>query len=344
MKQQLKNYRDEFTDRVLTILWDQWTTLGVKGYGKNWMGSTLDPEALLLFSSTIARYDARLFDSILEWIGINGRFINLTRLNRMVKHEKFEGHSVLKAMVSSASTSENKSKWSRLSSGTIKEAAEPIPLFFRADGTPLPVINKPDSVFLKYGFLRDIPHKRDTVHPFHAQAPGNLLLRLRAFFGVNARCEILLYLLLNGRGSPRAISRDSYYFPATSSKALAEMEQSDLLISQIEGRHRYYQITSPLLKKIFIDEKTTPTWIVWARLLRSIELIWLFLHNELTLTRTTLEQSSALRRVLKNDVIPRFNNCGIPFLFGRESNYSAEKLIPFFIKRFNETLDWLSNE
>jgi FdrA protein len=103
MKQLLLEFRNEFIDRILEILWDQWTSLGIAGRGKVRTGSVIDPEALLLISCSIARYDARLFDAILEWLKINGRFVSVLRIKRMLKEEQFIGEGVLTALVAAAS-------------------------------------------------------------------------------------------------------------------------------------------------------------------------------------------------------------------------------------------------
>ena len=91
MQNQLANFRHELLDRLLDIVWRQWTTAGVSGHGKSWTGSVIDPEALLLFSTTIGRYEARLFDAIQEWLRVNGQFINVQRLKRILKEEQFAG-------------------------------------------------------------------------------------------------------------------------------------------------------------------------------------------------------------------------------------------------------------
>ena len=75
MQNQLTDIRQEFLDRLLDTIWRQWTTAGISGHGTPWTGSVIDPKALLLFSCTIGRYDARLFDAVQEWLRTNGRFI-----------------------------------------------------------------------------------------------------------------------------------------------------------------------------------------------------------------------------------------------------------------------------
>ena len=138
MKKYLKDYRDELLDQVLDIVWDQWTTLGVSGQGKLVKRCVIDPEAMLLFSCSMARYDARLFDAIVEWLKINGRFINVARITQTLKNERFSGKPVLQAMVAAAGTSEHESKWHRLIHKTDRKQSEPEMLFYHKNGNASP--------------------------------------------------------------------------------------------------------------------------------------------------------------------------------------------------------------
>ena len=338
----LTDFKSEYRDRLLEILWRQWTTLGVSGYGETWSGSVIDPEALLLFSCTILRYDARLFDAVLEWLRVNGRFVNVQRIKRMLKTESFAGEAVLSALAAAIKNSVHEAKWARLASKKVDEENKPEPLFFLKDDRPIPVIRQEDPIFLKHGFSRALFKERGVALQFRPEPPGNLILRLRALLGVNARCEILAYLLLNDRGSPRAMARDCYYFPATVSKALAEMSQSGYLVSQTEGRHRYYKLISDQWRELLLGNAEPQPWVVWARLFSALEQVWLFLNRADLSEKSALVQSSALRRLLKDPVISQLNRAGLYFMFGDDSAHSGEALLPFFIERIKKVLDKIS--
>ena len=66
MTMSLEEFRTGFRDRAIELLWRQWTSLGVSGYGVPWRGGAVDPEALLLLTCRLGRYDARLFDAMIE--------------------------------------------------------------------------------------------------------------------------------------------------------------------------------------------------------------------------------------------------------------------------------------
>lgn len=338
MATQLTTFRAELLPRLLDLAWSQWTTLGVSGRSPIWKGSTIDPDALLLFSCTMGRYDARLFDAILEWLRINGRFNSIPRLKRMLKEETFAGERILLAMVDVASTSENSARWARMTRAGRKRSKKE-PLFFSKDGAPLPVVREPEPGFARHGFLRDRFESRDIAGSFRPELPSNLLLRLRALLGVNARCEIFQFLLLNGHGSPRALAKDCYYYPATISKALAEMSQSGFVISRTEGRNRFYTLVPKTWQELFLGSGPAMAWIVWPRLFSALEQLWLFLDESDLTDQSELAQASALRRILKRSVASQLNRSGSNLMFGDDSAHPAEALIPFFVDQVRNVVD-----
>ncbi len=341
MQTPLTDFRTEFLDRLLDVVWSQWTALGVSGHGQKWWAPPIDPDALLLLSCTIARHDARLFDAVLEWLRINGRFVNIQRVKRMLKDETFAGEPVLRAVAAATSTSANEAKWARMTRGGAKSRAKKETLFFLKNGSALPVIHEPDPLFETYGFLRDRFEERGVAEPFRPEPLSNLLLRLRALLGVNARCEIFQFLLLNARGSPRAMAKDCYYFPATISKALAEMSQSGFVVSRTEGRHRYYKLRPEIWRDLFVGTDSKASWVVWASLFSALEQVWLFLDQPHLVSQSALAQASSLRRILKRSVLSQLDRSGVASMFGDDSAPSGEALIPFFVAHMRSVLDCL---
>jgi hypothetical protein len=340
MKTSLSDFRGEFRTRLLDLLWRQWIALGVSGQGTPWDGAAIDPEALLLASCTVARHDARLFDAMLEWMRINGRYINVQRVNRMFSQELFAGQAVFRVVAAMTKTTVHASKWGRSAQSADGAGGEPAPLFYLKDGHPLPVVRGKDMLFAGYGFLRDRFEPRGVALPVRAEPAPNLILRLRALLGVNARCEILAFLLLNSRGSPRAVARDCYYFPATVSKALSEMSASGYMVSRLEGRHRYYKLVPEAWRALLVGDAHL-SWVVWARILSALEQIWLLLWQEGFLQKSLLAQASALRRILRQSVLERLDQSGLAFTFGDDSGYPGDTLTPFFITRMRALLDVL---
>jgi hypothetical protein len=351
MKTLLTEFKKEFQDRVFDILWRQWSALGVAGHGDVWRGSLIDPEALLLITCTVGRYDARMFDAMVEWMGINGRYINVQRLKRIMTSELFAGEQVVRAVAAITSDSVSAAKWSSMAK-TGEAGEPPCPLFFLSHGKPMPVVQETDPIFREHGLLRTRYEARNVAQLFRPEPVSNLMLRLRAFLGVNARCEIIAYLLLHEKSSPGSLARDAYYFPLTISKAMAEMRDSGFLASRIQGRRRDHRLAPGIWSDLFVGHEQ-PRWIVWPRLFRAIEVLWMFFQDtaitqndplaQASITQTdALAQASALRRVLIKSVVDRSETSGLDYSFGDLSGYPGEELIPFFIDRITAMLDTLS--
>ena len=151
MKALLSDFRTEFRDQLLDLLWRQWTALGVSGHGGTWEGSAIDPEALLLFSCSIARHDARLFDAMLDWMRINGRYINVQRVKRIFVQEGFAGETVFQAVAAVTKTPAYATKWGRSTQSVASGASTLEPLFYLKDGKPMPVLREKDPLFAAAG-------------------------------------------------------------------------------------------------------------------------------------------------------------------------------------------------
>ncbi|MCD4655107.1 winged helix-turn-helix domain-containing protein [bacterium] len=337
----LINFRNEYLSLVLDLIWSQWITIGINGHGKKWTTSVIDPDALLIFSCTFARYDARLFDAIIEWLKHNSHYINITRLKRMMKTEIFEGQDILKAMITSHTNLTNNLKWASLLKPSSASPDKEL-LFYLPNGKPMPVTGSRDAIFQKFGYIRQPFHKRNVATKFQASIPGCFLLQLRAFLGVNARCEILNLLLSKGADSPRSIARECYYYPATMTKALAEMEDSGYVVSRIVGRRHVYSMMMSNWSDLLGISHHSTKWIVWARLFSALEQIWALIEANRDRSITLLEESSILRRLLNDSVVKQLETTGVPFPTLNVSRYPNESLVPEFIHRLKNMLLWIS--
>ena len=94
----LKEFKKTILESLLDLLWRQWSALGVSGYSHSEESQVVDPEALLLLTLTVARYDARLFDEVLDWLEVNGDYLNVQRLQNLVKQFDFKARTELSAV------------------------------------------------------------------------------------------------------------------------------------------------------------------------------------------------------------------------------------------------------
>jgi len=327
MEKWLSDYRQEVLDGLLQFLWRQWAQLGVAGQIGGSDAWVIDPEALLVFSCTMARHDQRLFDEILDWSTKNERFFNIQRLRTILHQEQFAGESVVGAMASCLARRNPPLKWRRLAeSGRPRDATtSPRPLFFLKNGAPLPVLGERDAIFLDYGWLRNPVEYRGLSLAFPPKSPAALLLQLRSLIGVGARCETLLYLFLNEKATIQEVAENTYYSWRSIQEVLYELGHSGLLQFPGAKRGRTYRLDGrPWLDILLNDTSTRLRWICWPPLLRALEIIWAKLNDPVLEELSPLGQASEFRSVMVESVNDRIEKSGFGGYVRNPAVYQGE--------------------
>ena len=115
---------------------------------------------------------------------------------------------------------------------------------------------------------------------------ANLLFKLRALFGLQARAEVMAYLLVFESGHPGEMAERLAYFRRTLQTTLNDLERSGHLLTRREGREKRFWlrreewrflITWPAAKTGSPAE--FPAWVDWAARFAALEAIWKFLNH-----------------------------------------------------------------
>jgi len=337
----LQNFRNDFLDSMLTFLWQQWSTLGAPGYSDGDDPRIIDPEALLLFSLTISRYDARLFDEIMDWLARHGDYINIQRLKRMLAEESFSAQQLLLAVAAVMAEQGKASKWGRLAE------LSPVPdktasLFFNQEGLPINHFGAADPVFAKYGFLRPPWCARDHTHTIQIMKHSGLLFRLRALFGNNARADIILYLLTHESGHPRRIARECYYFQKTVQDALVEMAASGIVRVQSRGKEKHYRLAREDWYQLLQITEPAPIWLSWPLLFSALEKIWAKIGDPEFANLDELVQSSELRQLMKI-IRPKNELSGLGLFWEDDAFYPGNDYLKVFVQDISDLIEKLVN-
>ena len=264
------------TGQVVDFLWHQWSSIGVAGYARASNDRIIDPEALLLATTRFGRYDSRLMDESIDWLVKFGRRINLQRLQNL--HREWPGVAdprVLAAISDILGQQAVLRKW-RVIAELAPQHNALESLFLSRDGKPSGHFGAVEPFFEKYGFLRGKLEHRGMSQPPDPRSPGNLLFTLRALFGVNARAEIMAWLLTHNSGHPAAISRSTGYFSKSIQQTLNEMEESGQILSVRQGREKLFHVRAQdwrFLATPAADDgslKPFPRWVDWMPLFAAI--------------------------------------------------------------------------
>ena len=271
MHTSFQHSKDRLLKLFLDFLWCQWSALGVAGQRGGDDDRVIGPESLLLATTRYGRYDSRLLDEVIDWLSSNGKRINLQRLRRIHDECPVADLRVLAAISGGLATQSMMRKWITLSD-PLPVAAEPEPLFIRFDGSAFPIFHKPDPDFLRHGLLRDPMERRRMSQSPDPSRAANLLCCLRALFGVNARAEIVAWLLTHESGHPAAIARDTGYFSKSVQHTLNEMEDSGHIRSRREGREKIFWVKPGAWDVLITWSQPSgfPRWVDWMPVFSAI--------------------------------------------------------------------------
>ncbi len=297
MKTSLQHFRNDYLEILLGFLWREWTALGVAGQERGGLRHVVDPEALLLFTCSLGRYDQRLFDEVLDWLTKNGRFLNVQRMKNILGKEDFGGGKVLSAVADWLSEQSDPQKW-RLLARIGGHTSELQSLFYLPDGRPLPQTSDSDAVFRKHKLTRNPITLRGYAQAFASDATPCLFLRMRALFGLNARSDVLTYLALNKTGHPRQVARELYYSQKAIHDVMTDMACSGVVLSSRGARERTFRIDPDALP--FLTGKIEVSgWINWPILLSSAEAVWRLTEELCSADLDSLVQSSEVTLAMK---------------------------------------------
>ncbi len=297
MKTSLQQFRDDYLEMLLRFLWREWTTLGVAGQERGALRHVVDPEALLLFTCSLGRYDQRLFDEVLDWLTKNGRFLNVQRMKNILGKEDFGGGKVLSAVADWLSQQSDPMKW-KLLAKMDGQTSESQSLFYLSDGRALPQQSDSDVIFLKHGFTRNPIALRGYTETFSSDTAPCLFLRMRALFGLNARCDVLTYLALDETGHPRQVARELYYSQKAIHDVMTDMACSGVVHSSRGARERTFRIAADALP--FLTGQTEVSgWINWPILLSAAETVWRLAEELSTAKLDSVVESSEIALTIK---------------------------------------------
>ena len=341
-----KGFRDIFIESILNFLWRQWSALGVLGESRTHDPWVLDPESMLLFTLQMGRYEPRIFDEVMDWLVVNGSWIDIQRLRGILREKDETTKNLTGAVAAFLMKEANERKWKNLSqscrSQVFNGSSNGQPLFCEKGGKPHPISNKPDPDFLSYGFNRP----QMTVRRMTRQVPitGHNTLRflLRALFGLGSRAECLVYLLTHDGGHPSEVAKAIGISVRATQDALIELSRSGLVLTRILGKRKIeYWISHErwweFLSKASIAETERPIWIDWVALYSALSKVWVALNEIGKEGITDYMRSSKLRDSL-DLVSSEFTRSGldIPPIPGREVRPEAyeEAFEAFIIKIF----------
>ncbi len=277
-----RNFKDIFLENILDFLWRQWSALGIVGGARTEDLWAIDPEALLVFSLEMARYEPRLFDEILDWMVVNGKWIDNQRLRGIIKRNNETASRLMSAAASfvSKEAGSYERKWKPFSSlHKYSQHIRPESLFRTKEGLPYPKPQSPLKLFLDQGLLREPISIRKLTRPVPVAITSNIRFSLRALFGIGSRAECILFLLTHEAGHPSEIAKAIGISFMGARKTLLDLSDSGLILTRNKGKRRIeYWVSQKrwweFLSGVNYKEARIPVWLDWIALFSALMNVW----------------------------------------------------------------------
>ncbi|MDP8262202.1 MAG: hypothetical protein P9M13_02740 [Candidatus Ancaeobacter aquaticus] len=286
MKISPNNFKEELQNKLIELHWKQWTALGLSSNVKEQSRWFIDLESLILSTLFIGRFDKRLLGESLGWILKNRRYINLSRLKNLSKHflEKIKypnGPLIIEGLIDLIEEIQRTAD-SKIGGIDIDSVSQSFPEEYSQT-------------------IRNMVLKNSVVEP-QVKKNASMQLHLRCIFGVNARVEILLYLMTIKEGNSNRIAKEIFYNQKIVYRILESWSGAGFLARQRKKRETLYllQDGSMFVKSISDVEKFH--YINWGEFFTFFDNLLLVLDAEPWSSDAYLV-SSSFRNVIEEAII-----------------------------------------
>jgi hypothetical protein len=229
------------------LAWEQWSQLGLSAAPPAQREErAADPEALLLFTLHVGRYDPRLFDEVLDWLALNTPLISTQRLRNLCTNAT--DRALADAALDWAATARRRTRPPGVDPQPPADGLEP--LFH-----DLPVLGDAlDPAFSRHGFARPPLTASGKSQPPRLRDPISFAMRLRRLLGVGVRAEVVRILLTirAPRLSSGVINASAGFDQRNVREGLAQLHEAGVIDIVRVSDDRHYSIH----------------WDDWATLLR----------------------------------------------------------------------------
>ena len=197
----LTEFKERFTHGFLEVQWKHWSALGVASHVEPEERWLIDIEALTLTTLIAGFQDTRLLNASIEWLVRNGDWLNLQRLKRIARRfteplpklsPRIDALLDPQVFILLGNTLKRfgQKVWTEKGPGTREFGKTSVTRY--------------EDFFTKF-------QMRNIVTDVVPQRPSLLQLTLRGILGIDARVEVLIYLLSKQSGNSNAIAKEVFY-------------------------------------------------------------------------------------------------------------------------------------
>ncbi len=274
-KMLISELKERTQQAFLEFAWRQWAQMGVSANAVGFDRWAIDPEAMVLFTVAVARYDPRLFDEILDWIARNRRLLTMQRLRNLTSRFSVDARLVGATMASAGEPVP--SQW--LKSQVSDQSPGDVPVF---SSDVVGFVGEPDPIFAEYGYLRPRVVLSGKSREPDIKIPANFAFQLRHLLGPGSRSEVMRILLTfrDGPLDAARLSDEVGFAKRNVNDTLASLTASRTVKARWSGNERLfvaYRDKWATLLEVAPSAERFPLFVSWVHLLpASLEIIaWL---------------------------------------------------------------------
>jgi hypothetical protein len=271
MEISVEDFHSHLLERVLDLLWRQWSTLGTYTTTPAYEAAVIDPEALVCATTWFARYSPRLFDEAMDWLGINDGLISIDRLKSIAGLFSGDTRAALGATLDYLWEIKGRTKFRGKSTRWEKERPKRKETLFRswpAKGEPLG--GNGDEVFLRWGFERGPVELRGMTSSPNLENAANLRFVLRDLFGLGVRAEVATFLIVVGRGNSSQVAKAVTQNQRAVYTVLDDFARGGFAHKREAGREIVFTIDKERWSR-FIELKGDARFIQWADVFSALQ-------------------------------------------------------------------------
>jgi hypothetical protein len=301
--------KDRVDRSFLAFLWRQWVQLGVSGEPvlDRW---AIDPEVLLVLTMRLGGRDPRLFDEVLDWLCLNGKLISVQRLRNLTKEDQ-----VSRTLVDAALA------WAGAHNPVLHGWRDgPPPPRPGESVSPGPVrVRQPDPILEEFGVRWPRVEPSGNSGSPDTSEPASFCFKLRSFFGVGSRAEIVRFFLTarEDRATANRVADVTRFAKRNVYETLVALEEAGPIITERRGNEILYSLhPAGWWDVLDLASDYEPAFLDWVALMPLlIELItWLDEKESLELSSYMLASEA---RELIGQIGPNLRSVGVTVPDGR---------------------------
>ncbi len=257
----------------MRVVSQQWAALGVFLRTDEPPDAVVDPESLLWCTLEIGRYDARLFDEVVDWLEVNHHRINVRRLRRLGPEQDDVRWRILSSIAVRLYRKARAIRWQKLATDE-KFQGQPLltktPLFIEPSGKIVPIPSQNDLDFAERGLVRGILETRGQSRQPPLIIPASLLLRARAFFGNKADAEVWTLLLAKIEVFQSFVAERTGYSKVGVGRVLGKFVESGICREERRATAKCYSLVDREAWRKNFGLRFFPPWPDWSAIFRGL--------------------------------------------------------------------------